>query len=142
MIRTCTSCGTKNRIPDKKVDEEAKCGRCKTPMAPLDVPVDIRSEAEFDSLITNSPLPVLIDFWADWCGPCKMVGPELAKLASEYAGRLVVAKVNTDTLQRLPLRFGVQGIPTMLLFKQGKEVRRISGAQPARTLSKQLGISL
>ncbi len=140
MIHHCTSCQTKNRIPVNKLDQPARCGRCKTSISPLDAPHEVTSEAEFDDLIRNAPIPVLVDFWATWCAPCRMVAPELVKLARMNAGRVVVAKVDTDELPRVASRYDIKGIPTMLLFKDGQVAQQISGAQPAQALSNQLGL--
>jgi thioredoxin 2 len=88
-------------------------------------------ETEFDALISKSALPVLADFWAPWCGPCKMVAPELAKVSTQGAGRWIVAKVNTENLPTLGARFQVRAIPTMILFQGGREIARQAGAMPA-----------
>lgn len=140
MIRRCPSCGSKNRVPAHRLDQRARCGKCKTPISPVDAPHEITSEAELDELIKSSPLPVLVDFWAPWCGPCRMIAPELVKLARFNAGRLVVVKVDTETLPGLAMRFGIQGVPTLVLFRDGRVAKRISGAQPATSLSAQLGL--
>jgi len=107
MIRACPSCGAKNRIPDDRLDQKASCGRCKTALLPLVEPVEVPSTRAFDELVTGSPLPVLVDFWAPWCGPCRAVAPELRKLAKSFSGRLVVAKVDTDSLPDLAARYDV-----------------------------------
>jgi thioredoxin 1 len=88
------------------------------------------SDAAFDQAVLQSKIPVLVDFWAPWCGPCRMVAPSLEKLAGEYAGKLLVAKVNTDDHAEYAMKYGVQGIPTLLLVRDGQEVDRIVGAAP------------
>lgn len=140
MIRSCPSCGAKNRIPASKLDKRPKCGKCGERIGLLDAPVPIGSAADFDALVGESPLPVLVDFWAEWCGPCHAVAPELAKLASRRAGEAVVAKVDTDALPEVAGRFGIRGIPTMILFRGGKEAGRVSGAMPADQIERQVGL--
>ncbi len=103
-------------------------------------PVNVRSAEEFDELLWKSPLPILTDFWAAWCGPCKMVAPELEKLARDKAGQVVVAKVDTDALPEVAGRYQISGIPTMILFQQGREAKRVSGAMPAAAIAQQLGL--
>jgi thioredoxin 2 len=98
----------------------------------------VAQAAEFDELVRDSPLPVLVDFWATWCGPCRAVAPELVKLASARAGRLVIAKVDTDVLADVAGRFGIRSIPTLILFRQGAEVKRLTGAMPAEAIEAQI----
>ena len=140
MIATCPSCGAKNRIVPERLTETAVCGKCGTELPPIDSPVAIHSDKEFDDLVGKSPLPVLVDFWADWCGPCHAVAPELEKLAREKAGKTVVAKVDTEALPGIAARFGIRGIPTMILFREGREATRVSGAMPASAIAQSLGI--
>jgi thioredoxin len=102
--------------------------------------VEVGSEEEFTDLVSRSPLPVLVDFWAPWCGPCRMVSPEVAKIARDEAGRVVVAKVDTDVLPQVAGRLGIKGVPTMVLYRQGREQQRISGAGSAASLTAQLGL--
>ena len=98
-----------------------------------DMPLNV-TDSEFDSTVTQSELPVLVDFWAPWCGPCQMVAPVLEDLAREYAGKLVVAKVNTDQNHEHAQQLGIMGIPTMVLMKDGREVDRVVGALPKQAL--------
>ena len=140
MIRTCPTCKAKNRVPANRLDQRARCGKCKTTLEPVDAPYAVATDSELEDLIARSPLPVLVDFWAAWCGPCRAMAPELVKLARRNAGRVVVAKVDTESLPAAASRYGIQSIPTMILFRGGREARRILGAQPAGAVSDQLGI--
>jgi thioredoxin 2 len=115
------------------------CAQCKIELPPLSEPVEVRSDLVFDALISRSKLPVLVDFWAPWCGPCKMVAPEFQKVARETAGQFVLAKVNTEEVISLAARFRVTAIPTMMLFKNGLEVARQAGAMPAPAIRKFIG---
>jgi len=140
MIHTCPSCGKNNRIPASRLADSARCGQCRTPISPVSTPVHVHSEEEFDEIVTGSPLPVVVDFWAEWCGPCRMIAPELEKLAGSRAGRVVVAKVDTETLPGLSARYGIRGIPSLLMFRGGKEVNRLTGAMGADAIARELGI--
>jgi thioredoxin 2 len=140
MIVSCPSCSSSNRIPAARLGEKAKCGACKTPLLPLTHPVVVGSSLEFDELIRDVPVPVLVDFWAAWCGPCRAVAPDMIKIAGERAGKIVVAKVDTDAVPEIASRFGIRSIPTMILFRGGKEVRRLSGARPAAAIMAELAV--
>jgi thioredoxin 2 len=131
LLVACPNCGQRNRMVYQRVGGSFRCGKCRQKLAPPGEPVDINSDVAFDALVSRSPLPVLIDFWAPWCGPCKMVAPEVAKIAAEGAGRFVVAKVNTEEVPSLAGRFRITAIPTMAIFKAGNEVARQQGAMPA-----------
>ena len=131
LLLTCPHCGKRNRMSYERLGQTFRCGQCHHELSPPGEPVEIGNQAAFDALIGRSALPVLADFWAPWCGPCKMVAPELAKIAGEGAGRWLVAKVNTEELPGLAQRFRISAIPTMILFKSGQEVARQAGAMPA-----------
>jgi thioredoxin 2 len=131
VIVSCGFCGQQNRIGFARIDRVPRCGKCHKDLPKLDAPVDVSSTSSFDALVADSPVPVLVDFWAPWCGPCLAVAPEIARVASNESGRLVVAKVNTEELQDLAARFGIRSIPTMALFAGGREIGRTMGARPA-----------
>ncbi len=131
LIVACPSCGQKNRLTYQRLADPVRCARCKTSIPPPASPIDIHSTADFDRLVGSASLPIIVDYWAPWCGPCRMVGPELQKVAARQAGRVLAIKVNTDELSDLGQRFGIKSIPTMAVFSGGKEVARSSGARPA-----------
>ena len=131
VIAACSNCGQKVRTAYQRLGESVRCARCKTDVAPPAEPIEVPSAALFDALVASSALPVVVDYWAPWCGPCRMVAPELRKVAAAHRGRLVVAKVNTEALPDLAERFRIQSIPTMALFSGGREVARTVGARPA-----------
>jgi thioredoxin 2 len=131
VILECAGCGQKNRLAYERLGDAVKCGQCKQPITAPAGPIEIHSAADFDYLIAKSSLPVVVDYWAPWCGPCRMVAPELQKVATRQAGQAVVVKVNTDEVAELGQRFGIRSIPTLAVFAGGKEVARESGARPA-----------
>jgi thioredoxin 2 len=141
VIVTCPGCSSPNRFPAARMTNRARCPACRSPLLPAARPIAIESAADFDELVRDAPLPVLVDFWAQWCPPCRMVAPELDKLAGEAAGRIVVAKVDTDALPEVAGRFAIRGIPTMIVFRGGRETKRISGARPASAIATELGVA-
>jgi thioredoxin 2 len=140
MIVQCSGCSRSNRLPAARLRDRAKCAACKAQLLPVNRPMAVNSSADFDELLRDSPAPVLVDFWAAWCGPCRTVAPELEKIAGERAGRVVVAKVDTEALPDVAARFGIRSIPTMIVFRNGKEAKRLSGAMPASAITEQLEV--
>ncbi len=134
IVEACPNCGRRNRVPFAKLPETGVCGSCQTPLPAIAAPLDVPSESVFAALVAGSPLPVIVDFWAPWCGPCRQVAPELEKVAASHAGQWLVVKINTEALPGLGARYGIQSIPTMAVFTHGKEAARTSGARPASAI--------
>jgi thioredoxin 2 len=128
----CTNCGKWNRVRADKAADGPKCGSCGTGLA-LDHPIKLDDET-FDRVLAETEVPILVDFYADWCGPCKMMAPAVETLARESVGRALVAKLDTDHAQIIASRFQIRGIPTSIVFKKGREVKRQTGAVPLATL--------
>ncbi|HUK89668.1 MAG TPA: thioredoxin [Blastocatellia bacterium] len=135
----CLSCGATNRVaPDKlAAGREPVCARCKTPLSGPAHPITI-TDSNYAEVVERSPFPVLIDFWAAWCGPCRMVAPVVEELARELAGKVRIGKLNIDENQATAYRFGVNSIPTLVIMKNGREVDRIVGAQPKAAIMSKL----
>jgi thioredoxin 2 len=131
LVRACPSCGKKNRVLYSKLVEEARCGSCGQPLPPPAEPLAVDQGGSLTTLLRESALPVLVDFWAPWCGPCRTVAPEMAKVAERNAGKVLVVKVNTDVDPRVGAEHRIQSIPTMAVFQGGREVARTMGARPA-----------
>lgn len=140
IIIKCSKCGAKNRVPVSKTGDRPVCGKCHAPLstdfAP-GVPVDI-DDFTFEKEVLSCPGAVLVDCWAPWCGPCRSLAPVLEQLASEYKGRLKIAKLNTDDNPKTGMKYNIQSIPTMLLFNNGQQVDRIVGALPKQEIARRL----
>ena len=129
----CPHCQKINNVPQKDSYKKANCGKCKESL--LDTkPIEL-TDANFDEVVVNSDIPVFVDFWAPWCGPCKMFGPVFEKSAKNYPLKALYTKVNTENEQSLGARFGIRSIPTLMIFKDAKEVHRISGAVDENSLN-------
>lgn len=131
VVTGCGACGQRNRLPFARLSAGTRCGKCHAPLTGPAEPIETPDAQAFDALVAASELPVVVDFWAPWCGPCRMVAPELARVAASNAGRYVVVKVNTDAIPELGERFGIRSIPTMAVFSGGREQGRTAGARPA-----------
>jgi len=132
----CPECGAKGRLPYARLGEIGRCGRCHAALAPPEAPLATPSAAVFDAAVASSALPILVDFWAAWCGPCRMVAPELEKLARARTGRCLILKVDTEALPELAQRFGIRSIPTLAVFAAGRETARTAGAMSANDIEK------
>lgn len=128
----CPHCGATNRVPAARIDDEPVCGRCGQPL--LAGQTVALGDADFDAVIEATDRPVLVDFWAAWCGPCRMMAPAFAQAAQQLGERALLVKVDTDANPQLAQRFAIRSIPTLVKIVQGREVARTSGAQPAAAL--------
>jgi thioredoxin 2 len=130
----CPNCVSVNNVPKKDSYSKANCGKCKNSLLENNL-VELK-ENNFDEVIVNSDIPVIIDFWAPWCGPCKMMGPVFKEVSQKYPLKILFMKVNTEAEQNLGARFVIRSIPTLIVFKNGTEVQRVSGALDAANLTR------
>ena len=128
----CAACGAVNRVPAERLADDPVCGRCGRELLAGE-PVEL-TDANFDAVVGKTELPVLVDFWAPWCGPCRMMAPAFAHAAAQTKGRALLVKVNSDDNQRLAARFGIRSIPTLVRLDGGRETARQAGAVPASAI--------
>ena len=140
MIIRCKKCGQKNRIPMSRMDDRPVCGKCRSPLSVnmnFKVPVNV-TDRTFHDEVLSYPGPVLVDFWAPWCGPCRTIAPVLEQLAEKYAGKVKIAKLNVDENPLTASQYAVQSIPTMIFFKDGKKGSSLIGVQPVNEIERHL----
>lgn len=128
----CVHCGATNRVPAARLADDPSCGRCGRALL-AGTPADL-DEAGFERVLAHTELPVLVDFWAPWCGPCRTMAPAFAQAAAQLKGRALLVKVNSDDHPQLAARFGIRGIPTLVRLQGGRETARQSGALPAQAI--------
>jgi thioredoxin 2 len=131
VLARCPSCGKTNRLRYENLNRTVRCHNCRTTLPSPAEPVEAADAAAFDTIVQQASVPVVVDFWAPWCGPCRTMAPELETAAREMAGRALVVKVNTDAVPELGERFRIMSIPTLAVFRQGREISRVSGVRPA-----------
>ncbi|MDX2090280.1 MAG: thioredoxin domain-containing protein [Kofleriaceae bacterium] len=136
MRRVCTECKTINRIPARYLADRGKCGRCLAALPPQAMPIEVTSEMHFDEIVGAARVPILVEFWAGWCAPCRTVVPEVKKAAHNLAGKALVVKVDTDSLPEIAHRYQISNVPNFAVFSGGRMVRQRAGAIDHRQLER------
>jgi thioredoxin 2 len=131
VLARCSSCGRTNRLRFANLDRTIRCGHCHTTLPSPAVPVEAASVDSFDAMIRDTSVPVVVDFWAPWCGPCRSMALELEIAARSLTGRALIVKLNTDDVPEVAERFRIRSIPTLAVFRHGREITRVAGVRPA-----------
>lgn len=139
IVEGCPSCGQQNRVPLRHLAHRGRCGACKAELPPRAEPLELDGPL-LDALVAEATVPLLVDFWASWCAPCRMLAPELSKLAASHAGRLLVGKVDAERHPELASRHAIEALPTMILFRAGQPRERLSGTRSAAALAHDLSL--
>jgi len=137
---SCPSCNATNRLRYTTLERAMKCGKCHVSLSAPAEPIEVPDAAAFDAATSDSSLPVVVDFWAAWCGPCRMVAPEVEKVAKDFAGRALILKVDTEANQELAVRLNIRSIPTIAVFHRGREVNRAAGVRPASAIGAMISL--
>lgn len=141
IVRACSQCGRQNRVPARHLASTGRCGVCKAPLGPLAEPL-AADEGLFDEIVENASVPILVDFWAAWCGPCSAAAPEVSRTAAEMAGKAVVLKVDSDQYPQLAARFNVRGIPNFVVLSRGRVVMQQAGLVDHRQMEEWLSAAI